>query len=236
MRISEKGTVFGMFVIFLRAVILYIIIVLCVRLMGKRQIGQLQPSELVVTILVSNIATLALEDVSIPLVVSLSAIFTLVSLDVVMSWLTLKSHKMRSFVCGRPRIIISNGVVNQKLLRDLRFSIDDIMEGIRSNGVFDICEVQLAIVETTGAISVYQKFEHRSVTHDDMEMKGSSIDPPLVIIKDGHFQKDALAMTGLGEGWLDTLLKSNNARREDVFLLTADKNGQHQLIVKEGDS
>ena len=222
-----------MFIIFIRSVILYALVVFSVRLMGKRQIGQLQPSELVVTILVSNIATLALEDTDTPLVIGATAIFTLVSLDVIMSWVTLKSLSVRRLVSGRPRIVVSNGTVNQKLLRELRFSFDDLMEGLRSNGVFDIAEVQLAIVETTGAISVYQKFPHRNVTHDDMQLKGSSENPPSILINDGILQDEALRETALGIGWVESLLKKNNTEMQNVFLLSADKNGQHQLILKD---
>lgn len=222
-----------MFIIYLRSIILYITVVICIRLMGKRQIGQLQPSELVVTILISNIATLALDDIDTPLVMGAAAIFTLVSLDVIMSWITLKSLRMRRVVCGRPRIVISNGIINQFELKRLRFSIDDLMEGLRVNGVFDMAEVQLAVVETTGIISVYQKYDNRNVTNEDMNIKGSSLNPPSVIINDGELIESGLNETGLGQGWVDSILKKNNAHVSSVFLLSADSNGQHHLVMKD---
>lgn len=222
-----------MLIIFMRSIILYVVVVICVKLMGKRQIGQLQPSELVVTILISNIATMALDDISTPMVMGLSAIFTLVSLDVIMSWVTLKSLRIRRLVCGRPRIVIRDGIIIQQELKSLRFSLDDLMEGIRSANVFDISEVQLAVVETTGAISVYQKFESRTVSNGDMNIKGSTINPPSVIINDGELIESGLNETGLGRGWVDVLLQKNNAQISNVFLLSADKNGKHHLVMKD---
>ena len=150
-----------MTVVFIRAVILYCVLIFSVRLMGKRQIGELQPSELAITILISNIATLPVEDLSIPLITGLLPVLTLVCLDVLMSWLSVKSKKMRGIVSGEPVIIISDGKVDQQKLYNLRFTTDDLMEAIRTQGIFDLEEVQFAVVETTGRVSVYPKFKNR---------------------------------------------------------------------------
>src|SRR5699024_4709883 len=125
-------------------------IVFSLRIMGKRQLGELQPSELVATILVSNIATLPIEDTNIPLLAGIVPILTLVSFEVILSSITLKSRMARKIVSGNPVIVIRDGRIDQKQMRSIRFSIDDLMEELRTNSIFDIRDVAFAIVETTG--------------------------------------------------------------------------------------
>ena len=146
-----------MSVVLIRSLILYIVVIFGVRLMGKRQLGELQPSELVITILISNIATLPLEDTSIPLILGILPILTLVCFEVVISWVTLKSLRMRRIISGRPKIIVRNGQIEQATMRDLRLSVDDLMTALRQQQVFDISQVQFAVMETTGTVSVYLK-------------------------------------------------------------------------------
>ena len=186
-----------MTVVFIRAVILYCVLIFAVRLMGKRQIGELQPSELAITILISNIATLPVEDLSIPLVTGLLPVLTLVCLDVLMSWVTLKSKRLRSVISGEPVVIVSDGKVDQQKLFNLRFTTDDLMEAVRSQGIFDIEQVQFAVVETTGKVSVYPKFKNRPVTNEDMDIKNSSSDPPAVVVQDGVVMDSSLKRLGL---------------------------------------
>jgi len=219
-------------VVFIRAVILYCVIIFSVRLMGKRQIGELQPSELAVTILISNIATLPVEDTGIPLITGLLPVLTLVCLDVLMSWLSVKSKKIRGIVSGEPVIIISNGKVDQKKLYELRFTTDDLMEAVRAEGIFDIAEVQFAVVETTGKVSVYPKFSARPVTNGDMEIKQPSFDPPSVVVQDGKIMDSSLERLGLGEGWLAKTLTANGLNQTDVFLMTAQSAGKYRIIRK----
>jgi len=139
-------------VVLIRSLILYIVVIFGVRLMGKRQLGELQPSELVITILISNIATLPLEDPDIPLFIGILPILTLVCYEVIMSWITLRSLRMRRMISGRPKIIIRNGQIEQATLQDLRLSVDDLMTALRSNQIFDPAQVQFAIMETTGTM------------------------------------------------------------------------------------
>lgn len=222
-----------MAVIFIRSVIVYIFVTFAIRLMGKRQIGELQPSELVITILVSNIATLPVENPSAPLIPGLLPVAVLVCLDVIMSGIALKSRKIRSIVSGNPKIIIKDGEIDQKELRELRFTIDDVLEALHGYGIFDISEVQYAVAETTGKISVLQKFQYRPTTNDDLAIKGESVDPPAVIINDGVLIEDALSSIKKGEGWLSELLKSKGLDRRDIFLMTCDKNEKMTIIKKE---
>lgn len=222
-----------MFIVFFRAIILYIVIVFSMRLMGKRQLGELQPSELVITVLLSNIATLPVENVSIPMIMGVIPILTLVSLDVILSHLSLKFRPLRKAMCGSAKIIISGGRIDQKMMKDLRFSVDDLMQSLRSQQIFDVSQVQLAVVETTGQISVYQKQQNQPVTCEDMNIKGKSSDPPQLIIDSGKLVKGSLRSLGFDRAWLDSVLKAKGKRIQDVFLMTCDENGETVVVPFE---
>ena len=222
-----------MSVIFIRAIILYMLLIFSVRLMGKRQIGELQPSELAVTILISNIATLPVEDTGIPLLTGVIPIITLASLDVIMSWLAIKSRGVRRVMSGTPAIIIRDGKLDQKQMREIRFTVDDLMESLRGQGIFDISEVQFAMVETTGNLSVYQKYPYRNVINSDMELKGKSIDPPEVVIADGDTDNDAMERLKLSMEWIERTLKKEKTVIGDVFLMTVDSDRNYSVIRKE---
>lgn len=214
-----------MFVVFFRAVILYIVIVASVRLMGKRQLGELQPSELVITLLLSNIATLPVENVDIPMIMGVIPIFTLVSMDVIISHISLKSRRVRRIMCGSAKIVISGGRIDQQVMRDLRFSVDDLMQSLRSQQIFDVSQVQLAVVETTGKISVYQKQPYRNVSCGDAGIKAENTDPPQLIVDCSRVLPQSLKALGYDRRWLDKQLKAQRLQLKDVFLMTADRNG-----------
>lgn len=223
-----------MLIIFLRALILYVLVIFSVRLMGKRQIGELQPSELVITILVSNIATLPIEDINLPILTGIIPIISLVCFDVVMSSVTLKSKKIRKIVSGSPRIIVTNGIIDQKAMKQLRYSLDDLMESLREQSIFDITEVQYAIVETTGKISILQKKDYQPLTLDITENKNAaSQNPPQVIIDDGVVIKKALDVLNLNDKWLNNVLNKNKVKAKDVFLLSSDEDKNYTLIKKD---
>ncbi len=222
-----------MTIIFIRTIILYAAVILSVRLMGKRQIGELQPTELVITILISNIATMTIENEELPLMACLMPMFLLVTLEIIMSWLTLKNRRLRQLVSGSPQIIIRDGKIDQRQLRELRFSVDDVMESLRSNNVFDIKDVQFAIVETTGKISVYNKYSAREVTNSDMNFHKKSKNPPYVIVNDGIFLGKSFEVLGLNYDWYENILKKKNLETKDIFLMTAESDGTYNLIERE---
>lgn len=223
-----------MFIVFFRAVLLYFIIIFSVRLMGKRQIGELQPSELVVTILMSNIATLPVEDISIPMIMGVVPIFTLVSMDVIVSHLSMKFRGLRRVVSGSPQIVISDGKIDQKVMKDLRFTADDLMESLRNVQIFDINEVQLAIVETTGKISVCQKKQFQPVSCNDLNIPAKEENPPVVVINDGEYSPAAVRFLGFDMQWLEKILKKEGKSRENIFIMTADSSGKYTIIDKNG--
>lgn len=221
-----------MAVILIRACILYAVITFSLRLMGKRQLGELQPSELVVTILISNIASMPVEDSSVPMLMGIIPIFALVCIDVIMSTIMMKSPRFRKLIIGSPRIIISEGVIQQKEMKRLRYTVDDLVEAMREQQIFDLSEVHYAIVETNGKIHFMQKKDCQNATRSDTGHGGTTIDPPAVIIRDGVKDEEQLMRLGLGEKWLNSKLREQNVPIKDVFLMTADRNGTVNLIRK----
>ncbi|HBH94104.1 MAG TPA: hypothetical protein DDX91_00005 [Ruminococcaceae bacterium] len=209
-----------MLIITIRTILLYILIVFSLRLMGKKQLGELQPSELVTTIMISNIATLALEDSSTPMLMGVVPILMIVCLDVIMSGIMLKSRKVRKIISGTPKVIISNGIIDQAQLKNLRCTIDDVAEAMREQGIFDISRVQYAIVETNGKINFLQK-------------DSGAKNPPEIIIKDGEIAREGLAVTGLGEGWVREILREQGEKESSVFLMSADSDGNPVIVPRD---
>mgnify|MGYP004495983263 FL=1 len=222
-----------MAVVLIRACILYVIITFSLRLMGKRQLGELQPSELVVTILISNIAAIPVEDSSVPMLMGVVPILTLVSLDVIVSAIMLKFPKFRKLIIGSPRVIMSEGVIMQKEMKRLRYTVDDLVEAMREEQIFDINEIYYAIVETTGKIHFLKKKDYQNAEKADIGCGGSSSDPPAVIIRDGREDEEQLNNMGLGMGWLRQQLREQQLGIKDVFLMTADRNGQNTIIKRQ---
>ncbi len=222
-----------MLTVFIRGMILYVLVIFSVRLMGKRQIGDLSPAELVITILISNIATLSIEDVSVPLFTGIIPILTLVCLDVLVSYISLKSRKIRHIISGKPKIVISNGVIDQNQLKTLRYTVDDLMSSLRTQGIFDITEVQYAVVETTGAISAYLKADRLPLTPKTLAQPETASDPPQAIISDGDFIKSAESRLDLNEQEVLKELKRKHLETGDVFLCTVDSQGKLYIIEKQ---
>ena len=222
-----------MAIVLIRAVILYVVVAFSLRLMGKRQLGELQPSELVVTILISNIAALPVEDSSVPMIMGIVPILTLVSLDVIVSTIMLKSTKFRKFVIGTPRVIISNGKILQSEMKKLRYTVDDLIESMRGQQIFDISQVNYAIVETTGKISFMLKKDFQPAEKQDVSAGGSSEDPPSIIIRDGLIDRQKMNNLNLKEKWLSKVLSEQHTDEKDIFLMTADDGGNYTIIRKE---
>ncbi len=223
-----------MCVILIRSLILYLLVIFAVRLMGKRQLGELQPTELVITILVSNIATLPIEDVDIPVIVGVTPILALVCFEVLMSWASLKFPRLRKLISGSPKIIIRDGRIDPNVLRELRFSVDDLMMSLRSNDIFDISEVQYAIVETTGSVSVMKKSAAEAPTRSDMKIKANDTPPPQVVVADGRVITAALDSAGISRAQIDTALRRESMELRDVFIMTADRGGNIFIADKYG--
>lgn len=223
-----------MFVTFFRTIILYSVIIFGVRLMGKRQLGELQPTELVITILISNIATLPLEEVDTPLFMGLLPILALVTFEVFISMINLHSRKARRIFSGTPAVVINGGVIDQDKLHQLRYSADDLVAQLRSQNVFDVKEVDFAVVETTGKLSVYQKYLNRPIAPDTLSMTDipQKNSPPLVVVSEGKVNNDYLALCNKDLRWLETTVASYHLPVTEVYLMTLDAQGTVNIIEK----
>ena len=225
-----------MAVVFIRTFIVYILVLLGVKLMGRRQIGELQTSELVTTILLSNISILPIQEISIPFLYGIIPLLALISFEVILSFICLKSTKTRYVISGRPKAIINNGIVDQKLLLDLRLSVDDLMSQLRQQQIFNIRDVELAMVEINGSISIYQKFNGRNPTTQMLNIpdnKTNNNKPHFTIISDGSIVKDNLRLCNKDTNWLNSTLKSNNKSPKDILLMTCDSDSNYVIIPKE---
>ena len=201
--------------------------------MGKRQIGELQPGELAITILISNIAVLPIENIDVPLILGAVPILTLVCFELLLSILSMKSSKLRTILSGKPIFVIENGKINQKAINSLRFTIDDLTEGLRSCEVFDISQVAYAIVETNGTMSVVKKFQSQNVTPKMLKLEDQQTIIPMVIISDGKVVEDNLKEIGLTSKWLFDKLKKENLNADNIFIMTADNNEKTFIALKE---
>lgn len=224
-----------MLITLIRTSVLYVLIIFGMRLMGKRQLAELQPSELVVAILISNIATLPFEDTQLPLFVGVIPILVLITLDVIVSVLSLKFKTFRKIVSGNPMIIIKDGIIDQKAMKDIRFSIDDLMAQLRDKDVFDIDDVAFAVVETTGTLSVYKKYQAQNITTQmlGLEPTKNTQLPPTILISDGDIVPDALNYCKIEEKWLLNLLKSKKIKVTDVFLMTCNPDKDYVIVKKD---
>ena len=225
-----------MAIVLIRTVIVYVLVLLGVRLMGKRQIGELQTSELVTTILLSNISIMPIQDTSIPLVYGLVPLLSLICFEVILSFINLKSVKTRNIISGRPQVIINNGIINQKTLFDLRLSVDDLISQLRQQQVFDIRDVELAIVEINGNLSVYQKFSSRNTTTQMLNIPDNDVnnsEPQFIIISDGTIVEENLRLCNKNKNWVNSVLKDNKQSLKNILLMTSDSNSNYVLIPKE---
>ena len=213
----------------IRTIILYLLLMLGLRLMGKRQIGELEPSELVLALLISDLAAVPMQDFGIPLLNGVIPILTLLSISMIISVLNLKSISFRKLICGSPTIVIREGHILQEEMRRTRFTVDELIEDLRQQGVVDLATVEFAVLETNGQLSVLLYPEHQPITPKTAQNKKlSDTGLPIVIISDGRLLENNLRQLGLDRTWLQRRLEENNlASVRSVFLMTVDK--QHQL-------
>lgn len=216
-----------------RTAVLYLIVVLLIRLMGKRQVGELQPSELVVTILISELASIPMQDLSRPVSNGVTAILVLVILELLLSVITLKIPPLRRLFSGKPAIVISDGKIDQQMMKRLRYSIDDLLEGLRTDGCFCIEDVHYAILETNGTLSVMLKKSAEAPTRSEMNINHMDCGLPITIISDGKLQKKAVQTHNVDMGKVYERLKEERLAVKDVFLMTGDSTNEYVIIKKE---
>lgn len=221
-----------MLVTLLRTIILYILVLITIRVLGKRQVGELQPADLVLTILLSEILVIPMQDPEIPLVHTFIPVLLLIGFEIVISVISLKSLRFRTLLQGNSLIVIRNGVVDQKQLQRLRFTVDDLLEALRKKDVFDITTVQYAIVETDGTLSVLLKPESKVPTAGDLQVQLPDNGMPTVIISDGKVVEMDFSECNMTPEKMKKLIQKKHIDVENVLLMTMDKKGNTHMIKK----
>ena len=219
-----------------RAAILYLLIIIGIRLMGKRQIGQLEPSELVLSLLIADLAAVPMQDFGIPLLMGAIPILTLLCLSTVFSAAAARSIRFRALLCSRPSIVVQDGrILTREMARNC-FTVDELMEELRVAGVTDLKTVKYAVLETTGRISVLLTADEQPVTARQMGLRPRETGLPLIVVSDGRVLSENLAIRHLSEGWLmDQLRARGIADVRDVFLMTVDEQDRVYLAQREGE-
>lgn len=220
---------------FFRTIILYFILMIGLRLMGKRQIGELEPSELVLTLIISDLAAVPMQDFGIPLVYGLFPIMALLCLSMLLSFFSLKSIRFRGLVCGYPTVIIRNGKLLQQNMARNRFTVDELLEQLRVQGYSDLSAVKYAILETSGQLSVLPYTKDSPVTPQVMNLDvQDDVTLPVLLINDGHIMSQNLSASGYDGVWLDKQLKARRLTSpRQVFLMTVDEAGSITCVAKE---
>lgn len=215
-----------MLVVFIRTLILYVIVVIVMRIMGKRQVGQLQPFELVVAIMISELAAVPMQNTGIPLVNGIIPILTLLVAQISMSFINLKSTKARGIICGKPSILVENGKIVEEKLRTEMYTLNDLLEQLRSKDIPNIADVEFAILETNGQLSVIPKSQKRPVNPEDLNIYTNYEGLPLDLIVDGTVMYNNLSKANLNEVWLkDQLAKFNIKEMREILFASLDANG-----------
>ena len=226
-----------MLVLFARAIILYLLVFVIIRLTGKRQISDLQPYDLIMTLLIADLASEPASNTGIPLLYGVVPIMGLVLVQQIITGRSLKSEKMRSLLCGTPLIVISRGVVQEKVLRDARYTLSDLLEQLRDKDVFELSTVEYAILETNGSLSVLLKGPSRPPTLSDMQLASPAAALAYVLIQDGSIHEQALQQAGRDESWLlRQLARIDIKNPSQVLIAQLNENGilHTQLKAREG--
>ena len=221
-----------MLISYLRTAFLYLVLILSVRMMGKRQIGQMEASEFVVTMLVANLASIPMQDAAIPLYSGLLPILVVLGMELSLSGLILRSVWVRKFFCGKPVILIDNGKILLENLRRTRVTLDELMGHLRSKDVLDVQTVQFAILETDGSLSVFPYSEERPATAKEAGIRTEKQYLPITIIEDGYVSKENLQKAGKDQDWLEETLCQYQATRQGTLLLTVDQ-GEHVVLFRK---
>jgi len=215
-----------------RTIILYVFVTLSIRLMGKRQIGDMQPNELVITLLISEIAAMPLQDITQPILYGVGAIFVLVILEIVISVLAMKSFAVRRLMNGKSMVVIKNGVIDQEAMKKVRVTVIDLIEMLRSQSVFDISTVAFAVLEVNGNLSILLNSSEQPATAKDVNANNPEAFLPLPVITDGKILEDSLVALEMTEKDLAPILKAHKVTSENVFLMTIDREGNTNLVKR----
>ena len=219
----------------IRTLILYFAIVVSMRIMGKRQLGELEPAEFVVAVLISDLAAHPLQDIGTPLLYGLIPVIVLIVCEILISGAMIKNHRFRTLICGKPSLIIENGRISELELKKNRITLDELSEQLRKKDILDISTVKYAVLETDGTLSTILFPAQAPLTPQQMNIQADDMGYPVIVINDGRVLENNLEKIGFNLAWLDKQLGSRKVKNADeVFLMTADTSGRVYLAVREG--
>ena len=222
-----------MAVALIRTIVLYAFIIFAIKMMGKRQISDLQTSELVITILISNIAAIPMQNTAQPLLTGIIPILVLICCEILASFLMLKNLKIRQLICGKPIIVINEGKIDQKAMEYLRLSTEDLSEQLRQLDVFSLDDVWFAIMETNCQMSVMKKSEKQPPDAMTLKLKVPDGELETVVVSDGIISESSLQRCDLSKDWLSEIFEKEKVKLEEIFIMTAKKSKQYKIIKKE---
>lgn len=220
---------------YIRTVILYLVLIAVIRLMGKRQIGQMEPAEFVVTMLVANLAAIPMQDGGIPLLSGVVPILTVLGMELVLAAAAMGSIWVRRALCGKPVILIENGKISQSALRATRVTLDELTGHLREKDVLDLKSVQYAILETNGNLSVFPYPKEMPASAKDAGIQAKAQYLPVTIIADGHLYEENLLVAKRDKIWVQRILDEHRTSLKQTWLLTVDEKGHVLWLPKEDD-
>lgn len=223
-----------MAIVFIRTLIIYFALVLIMRLLGKRQLGEMELSEFVVAALIADLASHPLQDIGIPMINGLVPIVTLFCCEVLISGVAMKNIRLRALLFGKPSMLVEKGKIKQREMKKNRFTTDELMEELRNQGYLDISAVEYAVLETDGRLSVIPYPSESPVTPSQLKIEAEDKGYPVVVISDGHVIESNLRLVGRDMNWLNKRLAALGVKNtETVFLMTVNSAGQVYFAPKE---
>ena len=216
-----------------RTILIYLCVLFAMRLMGKRQLGELQPEELVSTILISNLASISIESEDVPVTASLIPLFLIAALELLGSALSFRSQKFFNLLSGRPKTVILNGEIDQNALRTLRLTVADLMEALRGKDVFDPRDVSYAVIETNGTLSVALRPEKEHARLSDLQLRVEHCHATIPFVLDGQVLEDNLHWCGKDRAWLERTAQANTLLPQEIQLLVGNETEDYFLLKKE---
>lgn len=220
-----------MLITFIRAIVLYILVLVVMRLMGKREIGQLQPFELAIAIMIADLASIPMTDTGIPIFKGIIPILGLLCMHLIISVINLKSIKLRELICGKPSILIYRGKIDEQVLEKERFTINELQERLRGNNIVNIGDVEYAILETSGEVTVIQKPNKRTTIPEDFNIEPEYEGIPYDLVIDGVVMEDNLKKIGKNYEWLKKQVEKFNMKPEEALIITID--GKNQFFCQK---
>ena len=224
-----------MLICFIRSIILYLLLILAIRLMGKRQIGEMEPSELVIALLIADLASVPMQDIGTPLLSGIIPIFTILAIELLLSVISYHSIPMRRIICGKPVILIENGKIVQKNMKKTRLTTDELSEHLREKSITDLSTVKFAILETNGQISALLYPQHQPLTPQDAgQVVETELELPVTLISEGSLLKQNLKVAKKTKAWVNSVLEQHHCTISQVYLFTLTRSGSICFIKKEG--